>query len=92
MHTNISEIKKEMQKAKPTLQFVAIKPLSLRGELTSFASWPRLQGLQCCVSSNQVIRQKNFKKRLASSTGLYMDCKLQADYCYTLSFISKIGP
>ena len=42
-----------------------------------------MQDLQCRISSNQVIQQKNVNKRLFSSTGLFMDWKLQTNMTLT---------
>ena len=65
-------------------QFVIFKPLSYYFEETigfdvkaSFAS----RSVSRLISwyNNQVIQQKNFDKRLFSSTGLFMDWKLQTE-------------
>ena len=65
-------------------QFLLFKPLSYCFEETigfdvkaSFASRPLSR--QISWYNNQVIQQKNFDKRLFSSTGLFMDWKLQTD-------------
>ena len=90
-------------------QFVIFKPLSYCFEETigfdlkvSFASRPVSHLIRWY--DNEVIQQKNFEKKLFSSTGLFMDWKLQTKYaafnggvnfiCFRLdiSFLDKLGP
>ena len=49
-------------------QFVVFKPLRYcLEESKNLTNRPRLQGLQCRLSSNQVTQEKNFNKRLFNS-------------------------
>ena len=41
------------------------------------------KGLQCPLSSNQVMLQKNFNKRLSNTQGIFMDWKLQSDIIHS---------
>ena len=70
--------------SKQTYQCVIFKPLSYCFEETirfdvkaSFTSRPVSRQLRWY--SNQVIQQKNFDKKLFSSSGLFIDWKLQTE-------------